>query len=64
MATLREWMDKTDIDVYEAARAFGVSIYAVKKWLKKERTPRPAMQAKIKKVTKGSVTGDDWVPKG
>ena len=31
MAALREWMDKTDIDVYEAARAFGVSIYAVKK---------------------------------
>jgi len=30
MATLRDWMDKTDIDVYEAARAFGVSIYAVK----------------------------------
>jgi hypothetical protein len=60
---LRAWMDKVDIDVFEAARAFGVSIYAIKKWLKGERTPRPATQAKIKKVTKGDVTGDDWTPK-
>ena len=59
--TLREWMDKTDIDVFEAARAFGVSIYAVKKWLRGERIPRDAMKAKIKKVTKNGVTGDDWV---
>jgi hypothetical protein len=63
MPSLREWMDKTDIDVFEAARAFGVTIYAIKNWLNGERTPRPKMQAKIKKVTKGQVTGDDWVPK-
>ena len=60
---LREWMDKTDIDVFEAARAFGVSIYAVKKWLTGERIPRDAMKARIKRVTKGQITGDDWVPK-
>jgi hypothetical protein len=59
---LMDWMRKTDIDVYEASRAFGVSIYAVKKWLKEERTPRPKMQSKIKKVTKGAVSGDDWMP--
>ena len=61
--TLRDWMDARDIDVFEAAKAFDVSIYAVKKWLKGERTPRPKLQAKIKKVTKGQVTGDDWMPK-
>lgn len=61
--TLREWMDKTDIDVLEAARAFGCSTYAVKKWISQNRTPRPKMQAKIKKITRGQVTGDDWVPK-
>ena len=61
--TLIDWMRKTDIDVFEAARAFGVSIYAVKKWLNGDRTPRPKMQAKIKKVTKGQITGDDWMPK-
>lgn len=60
---LREWMDKTDIDLYETARAFNISIYAVRKYLRGERTPRPAIQAKIKKITKGAVTGDDWVPK-
>lgn len=59
--TLREWMDKTDIDVFEAARAFDVSIYAVKKWLRGERIPRDTTKAKIKKVTKGQVNGDDWV---
>lgn len=60
MATLRQWMDKTDIDVFEASRAFGVSVYAVKKWLKNERVPRPKMQAKIKKVTRGAVQPNDW----
>jgi len=60
---LIDWMKKTDIDVYEAARAFDVSIYAIKKWLKKERIPRPKKQAYIKKVTKGAVSGDDWMIK-
>jgi hypothetical protein len=59
---LRSWMIANDIDVYEAARAFDSSIYAVKKWLKGERTPRPKTQARIKKVTKGAVSGDDWMP--
>lgn len=60
---LRTWMEANDIDVFEAARAFGVSIYAVKKWLKEERIPRSKMQSKIKKVTKGLVSGDDWMLK-
>jgi hypothetical protein len=63
MASLRQWMDKTDIDVFEAARAFGVSIFAVKKWLRGERVPRPKTQTKIKRITKGSVTAEDWLPK-
>jgi hypothetical protein len=56
-------MKRTDIDVYEAARAFGVSTFAIKKWLKGERTPRPKMQTKIKNITKGFVSGDDWMLK-
>ena len=60
---LLDWMTKTDIDVLEASRAFGVSVFAVKKWLSGDRTPRPKMQAKIKRITRGAVTGDDWVPK-
>ncbi len=58
---LLDWMKKTDTDILEAAKAFDVSIYAVKKWLKGERIPRPKMQSKIKKVTKGAVSGDDWM---
>ncbi len=60
---LRDWMDKTDIDVFEAARAFGVTTHAIKKWLKGERTPRPTNQAKIKRITRGAVNGEDWLPK-
>ena len=63
MTSLREWMDSVNIDVFEAARAFGVSTFAIKKWLTGERIPRDAMKAKIKKVTKGAVSGDDWMIK-
>ncbi len=59
--TLREWMDATEIDVYEAARAFGVSTFAIKKWLKGDRIPRPKTQSKIKKITKGKVDGNSWI---
>jgi hypothetical protein len=58
---LRAWMDLKDIDIYEASRAFGVSTFAVKKWLNKERTPRSAMQIKVKKITKGEVCPNDWI---
>lgn len=60
---LRKWMEANGLDVYEASKAFDVSIYAVKKWLKEERIPRSKMQSKIKKVTKGAVSGDDWMLK-
>jgi hypothetical protein len=63
MATLRQWMDKNNTDILEAAKAFGVSTFAIRKWLTGERIPRPANQAKIKKITKGAITGDDWMPK-
>ncbi len=60
---LQEWMEKTDIDVFEAARAFGVSIHGIRKWLRRERIPRSKMQAKINRVTKGAVTPNDWISK-
>lgn len=61
MASLRTWMDKSETDILEAAELFGVSVYAVKKWLSGDRIPRPATQTKIKKLTKGMVSGDDWM---
>ncbi len=60
---LIDWMKKTNIDILEASRAFGVSPFAIKKWLKSDRTPRPKTQKLIKKITKGAVSGDDWMLK-
>lgn len=54
-------MDKLDITIDEAARSFDVSIFAVRKWLRGERIPRPAIQRKIKKITRGDVTPSDWI---
>ena len=36
---LMAWMEKTGTDIIQAADAFGVSTFAIKKWLKGERTP-------------------------
>src|SRR5258708_5806224 len=62
---LREWMDKTNTDVLKFAELTGSSVHTVKKWLKNRekdgRTPRPAMQTKIRNVTKGDVMPNDWV---
>ena len=58
---LIEWMTKSDTDIEDTARMFEVSIFAVKKWLNGERIPRYKMKAKIKRLTKGAVTGDDWI---
>ena len=63
MPSLRDWMDKSNTDIIEAAKTFEVSVFAIKKWLKGERTPRPKMQAKIKRLTKGAVSADSWLPK-
>lgn len=59
--SLQEWLDKNDTDILKAAELFGVSIHAVKKWLRGDRAPRDKMKAKIAKLTKGAVTANDWV---
>ena len=64
---LREWMEKTNTDVLKFAGLTGTSPHTVKKWLlcgqpqKDGRTPRPAMQAKIREITGGDVMPNDWV---
>lgn len=49
----------------ETARAFsvraGVSIHAIRKWVRNERVPRPRTIMKIKKLTRGDVGPDDWM---
>lgn len=61
--TLIEWLAEKDITVPEAAKVFGVTIFAVRKWISGERVPRPRTQSRIKRITKGLVSGDDWLPK-
>jgi hypothetical protein len=58
---LLEWMTKTDTDILEAAEIFGVSPHAIKKWLRGERLPRDEMKRKIRKISKGMITADDWI---
>lgn len=62
---LAKWMQANDIALKTLSKALGDggSIFAIRKWLRGERTPRPEMQSQIKKVTGGAVTGDDWLPK-
>ena len=45
----------------EFAARIGASIYAVRKWLNRERIPRPKTQKIIKRATSGKVTPEDWV---
>jgi DNA-binding transcriptional regulator YiaG len=45
------------------AKRAGVTVHAVRKWIRKERMPRPHKIVKIKLVTKGAVTESDWLPK-
>ena len=57
---LKSWMDKKEMTIDETAKKIGVSIYAVKKWLRGERIPRPRMQFRIRKMTAGAVCAEDW----
>lgn len=49
-------------NIKSLAEELDCSIHAVRKWIRKERTPRPPMQAKIRDLTKGKVGGESWVP--
>lgn len=59
--TLNKWLVDNDISITTLAKHLDCSIYAIRKWLRKERIPRPDMQAKIRKVTGGAVDGNVWL---
>jgi len=59
--TFYEWLISKDMDVYKAAELIGCSPFAVRKWIRRERTPRPETIAKIRKLSKGQVNGDSWL---
>ncbi|MCO5092032.1 helix-turn-helix transcriptional regulator [Bosea sp. (in: a-proteobacteria)] len=44
----------------EFAKAIGASTFAVGKWARGDRVPRPEAVAKIKAATQGQVTANDF----
>lgn len=60
--TLLEWMRIKDLNVYKMAEMVSCSPFAVRKWIRRERTPRPETIKLIKRLTKNQVSGDDWLP--
>jgi hypothetical protein len=62
---LRQWMDQKSFGILQISKELKVSPHTVKKWLrcgqKDGRTPRPAMQARIREFTQGAVQPNDWV---
>jgi uncharacterized protein YjcR len=59
--TFLQWLQEKDIDIYQAAEMIGCSPFAVRKWIRRERTPRPETIIKIKKLSRGAVNGDSWL---
>lgn len=59
--TLNKWLTDNGMSILALAEKLDCSIYAIRKWLRKERIPRPDMQAKIRRVTGGAVDGNVWL---
>jgi len=59
--TLKDYLQKNDIYYRDFAEEIGVSIFAVRKWLNGERTPRDRTKALISKATNGKVQAQDWI---
>lgn len=60
--TLSEYMRNAGIDDDALAAKLGCSAGAVRKWKYGERTPRPDQMVRIREVTGGAVTADDFLP--
>lgn len=66
--TFAKWLQDNHVSFEAAAKLLAqmsgktCSVFAIRKWVRGERTPRPHMQATIKKMTQGAVSGDDWLP--
>lgn len=57
---LNVYLVKHKLTTEAFAKKMGVSFSAASKWRAKNRLPRPAMMAKIQKITKGRVKPVDW----
>lgn len=61
MMQLKDYLELEGQTSSEFAAKVEVTKYAVRKWLRGERTPRPSTMIKIRKATKGAVTAEDWL---
>lgn len=59
---LATYLEKSRITYEAFAERIGVSVFAVGKYARRQRTPRPEIMARIKAATDGAVTADDFVP--
>lgn len=57
---LRTYLEGTGTSVREFADLTGVTIFAVRKWLNGERTPKTRTVKLIDQITSGKVSLDDW----
>jgi DNA-binding transcriptional regulator YiaG len=58
---LSAYRSQSGMSQQAAADWFGASKRQVIRWEKRESIPSPRMQAKIKRLTKGQVSAEDWV---
>jgi hypothetical protein len=57
----RELNDQWLIDRYRADYGVKLGQSTVNRWKNGRRTPRPEDQRRIREITDGAVTGDDWL---
>lgn len=60
---LRDYLRLERESPHRFAERTGVTIHAIRKWVRRERVPRPATIVKIETATKGAVTANDWLPR-
>ena len=57
---LRTYLTETETSVADFASAIGVSVQAVHRYMNDERMPVRSVRQKIREVTSGRVTADDF----
>lgn len=62
--TLKEYMDRNQIEPEVMAARLGVSVSGLMKWVREQRIPRPDMMHAIAEATNGAVTPNDFIGVG
>ena len=59
---LKQYVDQIQMPLADLAAALGVSYEAVRRYYTGDRKPSWRVMAKLKLLTKGQVTADDFLP--